>query len=475
MNMQLYNDMTGKKEPFEPLRPGYVGFYVCGPTVYDYFHIGNARPFIVFDALRRYFESKGLEVKYVQNFTDIDDKMIQRAHQMGITVAELAEKYIAAYYEDADAIGIKRASSNPRATAEIDAIVALIERLIEKGHAYESDGDVYYAVNTFPAYGRLSKQNLEDLHAGARVEVDERKRHPLDFALWKAQKPGEPAWESPWGLGRPGWHIECSAMAERHLGETIDIHGGGSDLMFPHHENEIAQSEGAHDKTFARYWIHNGYLMIDREKMSKSLGNFFTVREVREKFATPVIRLFMLSAHYRSPINFSQDTLEQAKSACERLRNGWTEIAYALETRPCDVVPCETDEDLRGAIRDAEALFDECMQDDFNTAGAIGAVFDLIRSTNTSLSRPGGIDYETVEEAAAFLRKVDEVMGILEIDRIGALASDQETAEIDALIEARNAARKNKDFARSDEIRDTLQARGILLEDTPQGTRWKKA
>lgn len=474
--MQLYNDLTGRKEPFEPLVPGRVSFYVCGPTVYDYFHIGNARPFIVFDVLRRYFESKDLEVRYIQNFTDVDDKMIQRAHQMGITVPELAERFIAAYYEDADALGVKRASFNPRATEEIPAIVAMIEHLIEKGHAYESGGDVYYAVDTFPTYGKLSKQNLEDLHAGARVEVGEHKKNPLDFALWKAQKPDEPAWQSPWGLGRPGWHIECSAMAERHLGETIDIHGGGSDLMFPHHENEIAQSEGAHDKPFARFWIHNGYLMINREKMSKSLGNFFTVRDVRKKYATPVIRLFMLSAHYRSPINFSQETLDQAKHAYERLRNGWAEIEYAMETRPCDIVPCETDETLRAAIACAENLFDECMQDDFNTAGAIGAVFDLIYSTNVSLRRKGGIDYETLEHAAAFLRTVDKILGILQFDKLEAEdLPDAEELEIEALIKERNQARKDKNFARSDEIRGTLAARGIVLEDTPQGTRWKRA
>jgi cysteinyl-tRNA synthetase len=475
LKLQLYNDLSASKEPFEPLLPGQISFYVCGPTVYDYFHIGNARPFIVFDVLRRYFESKGLDVKYIQNFTDIDDKMIQRAAQLGITVPALAERFIGAYYEDADALGIKRATFNPQATHEMSSIINLIEKLIAKGHAYEAEGDVYFEVSTFPEYGKLSKQNLDDLHSGARVEVDERKRQPLDFALWKAQKPGEPAWESPWGMGRPGWHIECSAMASRHLGETIDIHGGGSDLMFPHHENEIAQSEAAHDRTFARFWIHNGYLMIDREKMSKSLGNFFTVRDVRAKYSTPVIRLFMLSAHYRSPINFSEETLEQACHAYERLLNGWTEIAYAMETRPCDVVPCERDDDLRIALKSARELFDECMEDDFNTAGAIGAVFELIRATNTSLCRPGGIDYEAVEDAANFLRMVDEVMGILQIESNERLRTeDFDAQEIETLIEERNVARKNKNFARSDEIRNYLSGLGIVLEDTPQGTRWKR-
>jgi cysteinyl-tRNA synthetase len=468
--------MSGGKEPFEPLEPGVVSFYTCGPTVYDYFHIGNARPFIVFDSLRRYLESIGFRVNFVQNFTDIDDKMIHRAHQLGITVGELADRFIEAYYEDADALGIRRATRNPRATEEIPAIIDQIGLLIERGHAYEADGDVYFEVSTFPRYGRLSKQNLDDLNSGARVEVDERKRHPLDFALWKAQKPGEPAWESPWGSGRPGWHIECSAMAKHYLGETIDIHGGGSDLIFPHHENEVAQSECAHGKTFARFWIHNGYLMVDREKMSKSLGNFFTVRDVRAKYPTPVIRLFMLSAHYRSPINFSEETLEQARSAYERLRNGWAEISYALSSRPCDVVPCSPDEDLRTALSEARSLFGESMDDDFNTAGAIGAIFDLIRATNISLARHGGIDFGAVEEAASFLRAADDVLGIIQIESIECSRNhDSEAEEINALIDEREGARKRKDFARSDEIRKILGERGVILEDTPQGTRWKRS
>jgi cysteinyl-tRNA synthetase len=422
-------------------------------------------------------------VRYVQNFTDIDDKMIQRANQTGVTVPQLADRFISEYYDDADSLMIKRATSNPRATHEIPAILSMIEKLVKKGHAYEAEGDVYFEVSTFERYGRLSRQNLEDLNSGARVEIDERKRHPLDFALWKAQKHGEPAWESPWGMGRPGWHIECSAMAERHLGDTIDIHGGGSDLVFPHHENEIAQSEAAHDKDFARFWIHNGYVMVDREKMSKSLDNFFTVRDVRAKYPAPVIRLFMLSAHYRSPISFSVETLDQASHAYERLRNGVAEISFALETRPCDVVPCERDDDLRSAIEASEALFHECMEDDFNTAGALGAVFDLIKATNISLSRQGGIDSNTVEAAFRFLGMVDGVMGILggldgakiagtnSMDRESAPGSD----EIESLIAKRSEARRDKNFAKSDEIRDSLGTRGVILEDTPQGTRWKRA
>ncbi|MDR1134331.1 MAG: cysteine--tRNA ligase [Synergistaceae bacterium] len=471
MNMQLYNDLSGKKERFEPSKPGHVTFYACGPTVYDYFHIGNARPFIVFDVLRRFFESKGLEVNFIQNFTDIDDKMIQRAEQTGVTVAQLAEKFIAAYYEDADSLGIRRASANPRATDEIPSIIEMISALIRKGHAYEANGDVYFEVDTFREYGKLSGQSLEDLHAGARVEVDERKRAPLDFALWKAQKPGEPAWDSPWGPGRPGWHIECSAMARRYLGETIDIHGGGSDLMFPHHENEIAQSEAASGKPFARFWIHNGYLMIDQEKMSKSLGNFFTVRDVRSKFSAVVVRLFMLSAHYRSPVSFSHDTLEQASHAQARLRNGWAEIKFALTARPCEAAPCEPDAELRESLKEARALFDECMEDDFNTAGAIGAVFDVIHATNVSLGREGGIDYETIAGAAEFLRMVEGVMGIIGMDE----EKRSDDAEIETLVNERYAARKNKNYKRSDEIRGILNQKGIILEDTPQGTRWKRA
>jgi cysteinyl-tRNA synthetase len=466
--------MSAAKEAFEPIEPGVVTFYTCGPTVYDYFHIGNARPFIVFDVLRRYLESKGYEVKYVQNFTDVDDKMIMRSHQLGISVDELAERFIAAYYEDADALGIKRATHNPRATREIPSIIELIGILVEKGHAYETGGDVYFEVATCPGYGKLSKQNLDDLDSGARVDVDERKRHPLDFALWKAMKPGEPAWESPWGKGRPGWHIECSAMARRYLGETIDIHCGGSDLIFPHHENEVAQSESAHGKTFARFWIHNGYLMIDREKMSKSQGNFFTVRDVLAKFSAPVIRLFMLSAHYRSPINFSIETLEHEKNAYERLRNGWAEISYAISTRRGEADPCGRDEDLRRETAEARKLFAECMDDDFNTAGAIGAVFDIIRATNTSLARRGAVDYDAIEDAATFLRGVDDIMGILQIRSMDCDGDhDVKSGEIEALIQERYEARKRKDFSRSDEIRKNLADRGITLEDTPQGTRWK--
>jgi len=333
MSLVVYNDLTRKKEPFEPIEKGKVRFYVCGPTVYDFFHIGNARPFVLFDLFRRYLEATGYEVTFVQNFTDIDDKMIRRANEMGITVPELAERFIAEYFEDADALGIKRADVHPRATHEIEEIIKIVKTLIEKGHAYEKEGDVYFSVVSFPEYGKLSKQSIDELVSGARIEVDERKNNPLDFALWKASKPGEPFWESPWGNGRPGWHIECSAMSTKYLGDSIDIHGGGSDLVFPHHENEIAQSECASWCQFVKYWLHNAYIMIDKEKMSKSLGNFMTVRDIRNKFNPLVLRYFLLSAHYRSPINFSKEGLDQAQSALERINNCYADLNFAVANR----------------------------------------------------------------------------------------------------------------------------------------------
>ncbi|NMA94714.1 MAG: cysteine--tRNA ligase, partial [Clostridiales bacterium] len=329
--MRLYNTMTRQKEEFIPIKEGEVRMYSCGPTVYDYFHIGNARPFIVFDVLRRYFEYKGFDVKFVQNFTDIDDKMISRANEKGISVKELGEKFIEEYYKDADALGIQRATFHPRATEHIEDVIEFIEKLIEEDMAYEIDGDVYFNVMAFPEYGKLSKQNIEDLETGARVGIDEKKKNAIDFALWKAKKPGEPAWDSPWGMGRPGWHIECSVMSTKYLGETIDIHSGGQDLIFPHHENEIAQSEGASGKPFAKYWLHNGYINIDNTKMSKSLGNFFTVREISKEFDLEVVRLFMLSAHYRNPINFSKELLKQAKSALERLYTAKDNLLYLID------------------------------------------------------------------------------------------------------------------------------------------------
>jgi cysteinyl-tRNA synthetase len=468
MGLTLYNDLTRKKEPFIPVTPGKVSFYSCGPTVYDYFHIGNSRPFIVFDVLRRFLESKGLEVTFVQNFTDIDDKMINRAKELGISVKELADKTIADYFEDADALGVKRATHYPKATEHIDEIISLVQELISKGHAYEVEGDVYFEVSTFPEYGKLSKQTIDELQSGARINVDERKKHPLDFALWKAQKPGEPAWESPWGLGRPGWHIECSAMSMKYLGETLDIHSGGCDLTFPHHENEIAQAEAATGKPFVKYWIHNGYLLIDKEKMSKSLGNFLTARAARKKFSPLTIRLFMLSAHYRSPINFSEETLEQSKGAVERLLNCWSDLQHARQNRD---LSAPSNEELLGRIETLYEKFTAEMDDDFNTAGALGYVFEAVRFTNSYLKDNQTLSLDVIEQIEDFFHKIDNIMGIMGLEKL----EDAEGAEdIEALISERQQARKNRDFKRADEIRDMLGEKGIILEDTPEGTKWKK-
>ena len=464
--MMIYNTLSRKKEPFVPVREGKVGIYACGPTVYNYFHIGNARPFIIFDTLRRFMRHLGYQVTFVQNFTDIDDKMIRRANEEGTTVAELAERFIAEYYRDADALGIHRATVNPRATQEMPAIIDVIKRLIEKGHAYEIDGDVYFSVESFKDYGSLSKQSVDELMSGARIEVDERKREPLDFALWKGAKPGEPFWESPWGKGRPGWHIECSAMSNKYLGSTIDIHGGGSDLIFPHHENEIAQSECANDAHFVRYWLHNAYLLIDKEKMSKSLGNFLTVRDVRQRISPLVLRFFLMSVHYRSPLNFSAEGLEHAKGAVERLNNCCTDLIFALENRSAG----EKDEALRMALKANEEGFTASMDDDFNTAGAFGFIFENVRAVNVHLSEHEAVDKEGLEAAKAFFDKTNDILGYLVKEE----KEGDGDAEIDELLAERSAARKAKDFKRSDEIRETLAAKGIIIEDTPQGPRWKR-
>ncbi|NLA91396.1 MAG: cysteine--tRNA ligase [Synergistaceae bacterium] len=469
MSLVLYNDLTRTKEPFVPVKEGHVGFYTCGPTVYDYFHIGNARPFIVFDVLRRYLEFSGYKVTFVQNFTDIEDKMIARANREGITVRQLADKFIAEYFKDADALGVKRATHYPLATEHMDEIIELVSALIEKGHAYESGGDVYFDVSSFPGYGALSKQTLEELQAGARIDVTEVKRHPLDFALWKAGKEGEPTWPSPWGDGRPGWHIECSAMAMKYLGNTLDIHSGGTDLTFPHHENEIAQAEAATGKPFVKYWIHNGYLLIDREKMSKSLGNFLTARAALEQFPARAIRFFMLSAHYRSPINFSEESLHQAKAAMDRLDNCWSDLQHAIASRKKGETA--DGEDTAALFTGFREKFCAVMDDDFNTAGAIGVIFDAVRTVNTYLKEKEILDPAVLEAARDFFVSLDSVMGLLPAEEAG---SDAEADEIEKLIAERDEARKNRDFARSDEIRDDLAARGIILEDTPDGTKWKR-
>ena len=473
LTLALYNDLTRKKEKFIPIEEGKVRFYSCGPTVYDYFHVGNARPFIVFDVLRRWLEHEGYKVTFVQNFTDIDDKMIHRAHQEHITVAELAEKFIAEYNKDADALGIRRPDVSPRATEHIPEIINTIERIIANGHAYVSEGDVYFDIQSWPKYGSLCKQNLEDLEAGARVEPGEKKKDPLDFALWKAEKPGEPSWESPWGKGRPGWHIECSAMSSKYLGDNIDIHSGGVDLMFPHHENEAAQSEAAtnNGKPFVNYWLHNGFLLIDSEKMSKSLGNFLTARAAIEKYPPLALRFFMLSAHYRSPINFTPEGLEQAAAGVSRLRNCKSDLDFAAKTRTGD-----SDFDINkfhDELKELDKKFSDAMNDDFNTAAAMGILFDVVSLINTSLKNHDKLPEEFFTASKNALNTYDEILGVIGPDE-AECENDNESAEIEALIQERTQARKAKNFARSDEIRDTLKARGIILEDTPQGTKWKK-
>ena len=475
MSLTLYNDLTRKKEPFVPLNPGRVSFYSCGPTVYDFFHIGNARPFIVFDVLRRYLEHRGYAVTFVQNFTDIDDKMIDRAHAEGIEVSDLAARFIEEYFKDADALGIRRADVAPLATEHMPEIIGTIERIIAKGHAYVSDGDVYFDVRSWPGYGKLCKQGLDELEAGARVEVGERKRDPLDFALWKAQKPGEPAWDSPWGKGRPGWHIECSAMSSKYLGETIDIHSNDVDLTFPHHENEIAQSEAASGKPFVRFWLHNGFLLIDKEKMSKSLGNFMTARAARQKYPPLAIRLFMLSAHYRSPINFAPEGLEQAERGVARLRNCRSDLAFARKTRVDEGVDAAA---FPAALETLDAEFHAAMDDDFNTAAAVGVLFEIVKLINTWLKEHPALPESFFEAASGELAKIDGILGVIGPEEIPQRGLDAEEAlgdaEIERLIEERRAARQAKDFARSDAIRDELAERGVTLEDTPQGTRWKR-
>lgn len=464
--MRLYNTLTRKKEDFIPLEEKKVRMYSCGPTVYNFFHIGNARPFIIFDILRRYLEYRGYSVEFVQNFTDIDDKMIINAALEGISVSEMADRYIKEYYEDAKGLGIRAADVHPRATENIDAIIGLIKKLEEKGFAYVAGGDVYFDTEKFEGYGKLSGQNLDDLEAGARINISENKRNPMDFALWKAQKPGEPAWESPWGKGRPGWHIECSAMAGKYLGETIDIHSGGQDLIFPHHENEIAQSEAASGKPFARYWLHNAFLNIDNEKMSKSLGNFFTVRDISKKYNYEIIRFFMLSAHYRSPVNFSEDQMKQAETGLERITNCMKNLEFLLKNAP-DVGNEAVLKIESGKLEEFRNKFIEAMDDDLNTADALAAVFELVREVNSYIGEKSSRG--SILRAAELLKELTGVLGIA-----GKSESKGPSPEIEKLIAQREEARKNRDFKRSDEIRDKLKEMGIAIEDTPQGTKWKQ-
>ncbi len=458
--MKIYNTMSRTKEEFVPLTEGIVNMYSCGPTVYNYFHLGNARPFIIFDTLRRYFEYTGYKVNFVQNFTDIDDKMINKANELGITVKELGEQYIAEYFTDAEGLGIRKATVHPKATENIDEIIKIVSDLIDKGYAYNVDGDVYFSTLKFKEYGKLSKQPIDDLVTGARVNPNEDKRHPLDFAVWKKQKEGEPAWESPWGMGRPGWHIECSAMANKYLGHTIDIHSGGKDLMFPHHENEIAQSECANGCTFARYWMHNGFINVDNEKMSKSKGNFFTIRDIAKKYPYRVIRFFMLSAHYRSPINFSDELLAQSENGLTRIDN----CAENLEFYIKNATGADTAD-----FAAYKQKFTDAMDDDLNTADAISVLFELVKDINTALAE-NKLSKESAQAAYDLLKELCDVLGIFKTEK-----SDSLEAEIEKLIEERQQARKDKNFARADEIRDKLKADGIILEDTPQGVKWKRA
>ncbi len=464
--IKVYNTLTKKKEEFKPLVAGKVKMYVCGPTVYNFFHIGNGRTFIVFDTIRRYFEYRGYEVEFVQNFTDIDDKMIKRANEENTTVKEVGDKYIKEYYEDADNLNIERATVNPRATEYITQIIDFVKGLIDKGYAYEVDGDVYFSTKKFGDYGKLSGQNIEDLQSGARISIDERKKDPMDFAIWKAQKPGEPAWKSPWGMGRPGWHIECSCMAKNILGDTIDIHAGGSDLAFPHHENEIAQSEALTGKTFANYWLHSAFVNVNNQKMSKSLNNFLTARAALEKFDADVIRFLMLSAHYRQQLNFSEELLLSAKASVERIYN----TIYNLENLLDEVRTTHiTDEEKKylQSLNKYKEKYIEKMDDDFNTADAITAIFDLIKDVNINVNIDSS--KELITGCLNLIRELGKPLGMLQKSTKVNLDD-----EIQKLVNERQQARKNKNWALADKIRDDLKSRGIVLEDTPQGIRWHK-
>jgi cysteinyl-tRNA synthetase len=464
MAIQLYNTLTRKKEEFIPLEEGKVKMYVCGPTVYNYIHIGNARPAIVFDTVRRYFEYRGYDIQYVSNFTDVDDKLIRAANQLGEDVPTIADRFIQAYFEDVSALGCKKADIHPRVMENMDIIIDFIDQLIKKDFAYESEGDVYFRTRQFEEYGKLSHQSIDDLQVGARIEVGEKKQDDLDFALWKAAKEGEIYWESPWGIGRPGWHIECSAMAKKYLGDTIDIHAGGQDLTFPHHENEIAQSEALSGKTFARYWMHNGYINIDNEKMSKSLGNFVLVHDIIKAHNPQVLRFFMLSVHYRNPINYSEDLLESTKAAFERLTTSYQNLKHRRESST-DLT--DNNQEWLEKITALQDEFIKAMDDDFNTAKAISVLFDLSKLANYYLLEKN----TAVEVIDTFTGQFDELFKVLGLTLETTEMLDE---EIDALIEKRIQARKDRNFQLSDQIRDQLKEMNIILEDTPQGTRWKR-
>lgn len=467
--MKIYNTLTQKKEEFIPLEEGKVSMYVCGPTVYNYIHIGNARPMIVFDTVRRYLEYRGYEVNFVSNFTDVDDKIIKRANEEGVSAADISERYIKEFCADRDALNIKEATHHPKATEEIGGMIEMIETLIKKGHAYEKNGTVYFRTRSFADYGKLSKKNIDDLEAGARIAVNEEKEDPLDFVLWKPKKEGEPSWPSPWGEGRPGWHIECSVMSNKYLGKQIDIHAGGEDLIFPHHENEIAQSEAANGVAFARYWMHNAFINIDNKKMSKSAGNFFTLREIMAQYDPQVIRFFMLNSHYRSPINFSRELMDAAKNALDRILTAVGQLKLILNNTSHKREFITTDE--RAIVTEAEALttkFMDAMDDDFNTADAIAAIFELVKLANIHCNSESSLEF--VKVIHDNIVNLCDILGI-ETNKKEEILDD----EIEKLIEERQTARKNKDYARADEIRNLLQSKGILLEDTREGVRWKRS
>ncbi len=464
--MKVYNTLTKQKEEFVPLEPGKVKMYVCGPTVYDYIHIGNARPYVIFDTIRRYMEYKGYEVNYVQNFTDVDDKIIKKAIAEGVDSKVISERYIEEAKKDAEGLNVEPATKNPKVTEEMDGIIEMIKTLIDRGHAYEVNGSVFYDTKSFADYGKLSGKNIDDLEAGARIAVDETKKSPMDFVLWKPKKDGEPYWESPWGQGRPGWHIECSVMAKKYLGDTIDIHAGGEDLVFPHHENEIAQSEAANGKPFAKYWLHNGFINVDNKKMSKSLGNFFTLREIVEHIPYDVVRFFILSGHYRSPINFSRELMESAGAGLDRIKNAYKSLLF-MESK-AEGTMSEAEKDLNKEADKFRTQFEAAMDDDFNTADAVTSIFEIAKFANVNVNENSSKEFIT-----AIREKMLMLCNILGIKPYDEIKGEQISAEeVEALIAERTAAKKAKDFARADAIREELSSKGVVIEDTRAGVRW---
>lgn len=464
--MKIFNTLNNRKEDFIPIEEGKVRMYVCGPTVYNYIHIGNARPMIVFDTVRRYLEYKGYDVNYVSNFTDVDDKIIARANEEGVSAAEIAKRYTQAAIDDMNGLNVMPATTHPKATEEIDGMIDMIQTLIDKGYAYEKNGTVFYRTRKFAGYGKLSGKNLDDLEAGARIAIDDEKEDAMDFVLWKPKKEGEPYWTSPWGDGRPGWHIECSVMSNKYLGKQIDIHAGGEDLIFPHHENEIAQSEAANQTTFSNYWMHNAFLNINNHKMSKSAGNFFTVKDIAEKYPLQVLRFFMLSAHYRSPLNFSDELMQAAKNSLERILTAVFNLSY-LENSAKETAYSSSDQDFKKQLASYKNNFEAAMEDDFNTADAISVIFEIVRLANSYLSadKPQSL----ITETKNLIISLCDILGII-CEQDNSLPDE----DIEKLINERNQARKNKDFARADQIRDELAKKGIQLEDTREGVRWKR-